>query len=71
MKDLPTVYIDETEIDRYLYRPYARMPRGQKFHEKISGQRVEQTSLDSGEVNGEFVAPMIYKESMTSDFFVE
>ena len=30
LKDLPVVYIDETVIDRYLYRPYERAPRGEK-----------------------------------------
>ena len=30
LKDLPVVYIDETGIDRYLYRPYERAPRGEK-----------------------------------------
>ena len=73
LKDLPVVYIDETGIDRYLYlyRPYARAPRGEKVYEKISGRRFERTSIVAGQVDGEFIAPMIYKESMTSNFFVE
>ena len=73
LKDLPVVYIDETGIDRYLYlyRPYARAPRGEKVYEKISGRRFERTSIVAGQVDGEFIAPMIYKESMTRDFFVE
>ncbi|MBF9619314.1 transposase, partial [Streptococcus pseudopneumoniae] len=33
LKDLPIVYIDETGIDRYLYRPYAGAPRGEKVYE--------------------------------------
>ena len=71
LKDLPGVYIDETGIDRYLYRPYARAPIGEKVYEKISGRRFEWTSIVAGQVDGEFIAPMIYKESMTIDFFVE
>lgn len=71
LKDLPVVYIDETGIDRYLYRPYERAPRGEKVYEKISGRRFERTSIVAGQVDGEFIAPKIYKESMTSDFFVE
>ena len=73
LKDLPVVYIDETGIDRYLYlyRPYARAPRGEKVYEKISGRRFERTSIVAGQVDREFIAPMIYKESMMSDFFVE
>jgi len=71
LKDLPIVYIDETGIDRYLYRPYARASRGEKVYEKISGRRFERTSIVAGQVDGEFIAPMIYKEIMTIDFFVE
>ena len=71
LKDLPVVYIDETEIDRYLYRPYALAPRGEKAYEKISGRRFERTSIVAGQVDGEFIAPIIYKESITSDLFVE
>ena len=33
LKDLPVVYIDETGIGRYLYRPNARAPRGEKDYE--------------------------------------
>ena len=71
LKDLPVVYIDETGVDRYLYRPYARAPRGEKVYEKISGRRFERTSIVAGQVDGEFIASMIYKKSMTSNFFVE
>ena len=71
LKDLPVVYIDETGIDRYLYRPYARAPRGEKVYEKISGRRFERTSIVTGQVDGEFITPMVYKESMTSDFFMK
>ena len=71
LKDLPVVYIDEKGIDRYLYRPYARAPRGEKVYEKISGRHFERTSIVAGQVDREFIAPMIYKESMTRDFFVE
>ena len=65
LKDLPVVYIDETGMDRYLYRPYVRAPRGEKVYEKISGRHFERTSIVAGQVDREFIAPMIYKESMT------
>ena len=71
LKNLPIVYIDETRIDRYLYSPYARAPRGEKVYEKINGRRFERTSIVAGQVDGDFIAPMIYKDSMTIDFFVE
>ena len=47
LKHLALVYIYETGIDRYLYRPYARAPRGEKVYEKISGRRFERTSIVS------------------------
>ena len=71
LKDLPVVYIDETGIDHYLYRPYARAPIEEKVYEKISERCFERISIVAGQVDGEFIAPMIYKESMTIDFFVE
>ena len=71
LKDFPVVYIDETGIDRHLYRLYARAPRGEKVYEKISGRHFERTSIVAGQVDREFIAPMIYKESMARDFFVE
>ena len=42
LKDLAVVYIDETGVDHYLYRPYARAPRGEKVYEKISGLQLLQ-----------------------------
>ena len=42
LKDLLVVYIDETGIDRCLYCPYARAPRGEIVHEKISGLQLLQ-----------------------------
>ena len=71
LKDLPVLYIDETGIDRYLYRPYARAPIEEKVYEKISERRFERTSIVAGQVDGEFISPMIYKESTMSGFFVE
>ncbi|WP_115265063.1 transposase [Streptococcus acidominimus] len=68
---LPIVYIDETGIDTYLYRKKGRAKRGEKVYGKVSGRRFERISVVAGQVNGKFVAPMIYKQSMTSHFFVK
>ncbi|WP_197458282.1 transposase [Streptococcus sp. DD10] len=71
MENFPVVYIDETGIDTYLYRKKGRAPRGEKVYDNISGRQFERTSLVSGQVNNTLIAPMIYKDSMTSAFFVE
>lgn len=68
---LPIVYIDETGIDTYLYRKKGRAKRGEKVYGKVSGRRFERISIVAGHVNSKFVAPMIYKESLTSNFFVK
>ena len=48
MKALPSeslVYIDEMGVDKYLYRAYARAPRGQKVAVKISGRKFKRTNI--------------------------
>ncbi|WP_345774398.1 hypothetical protein [Streptococcus bouchesdurhonensis] len=36
LNDLPIVYIDETGIDRYLYRPYAGALKGRKSMKRLA-----------------------------------
>ena len=67
----PIVYIDETGIDTYLYRKQGRSPRGEKVYDKIRGRRFERTSVVAGLVAHKIIAPMIYKDSMTSAFFTK
>ena len=55
LKDLPVLSIDETGIDRYLYRPYAGAPRGEKVYDKISGRRFERTNEVEQTLNGSFL----------------
>ncbi|HEP6115039.1 TPA: transposase [Streptococcus pyogenes] len=65
------LYIDETGIDTYLTRLRARALRGHKVLDKIRGRRFERISVLAGQIGNQFVAPMIYKDSMTSDFFMK
>ena len=55
LKGLPVLSIDETGIDGYLYRPYARAPRGEKVYEKISGRRFERTNEVGQTLNVSFL----------------
>ncbi|MFZ2916288.1 MAG: transposase, partial [Streptococcus suis] len=43
--------------------------KGQLITGQISGRRFQRISLVAGLINGEIIAPMTYKETMTSDFF--
>ena len=55
LKDLPVLSIDETGIERYLYRPYVRAPRGEKVYDKISGRRFERTNEVEQTLNVSFL----------------
>jgi len=43
--------------------------KGQLITGQISGRKFQRISLVAGLINGEIIAPMTYKETMTSDFF--
>ena len=63
------VYVDETGIDRYLYREYARAPRGQKVHAKISGRKFTRVNIVAGICQGKWVAPLQYSGTTDSVLF--
>ena len=63
------VYIDETGFETYFHREYGRSLKGQLITGQVSGRRFQRLSLVAGLINGEIIAPMTYKETMTSDFF--
>ena len=39
------VYVDETGIDKFLYRKYARALKGEKVYERVRGNKFERTQL--------------------------
>lgn len=63
------MYVDETGIDSYLYRQYARAPRGEKVLAKISGKKYKRTNIVSGICCGRWVAPLQYSGSTDSRLF--
>ncbi|MBY5032126.1 IS630 family transposase [Streptococcus suis] len=69
LSHLTPVYIDETGFETYFHREYARSLKGQLIKGQVSGRRYQRLSLVAGLINGELIAPMTYKDTMTSDFF--
>ena len=63
------VYIDETGFETSFHREYGRSLKGQLITGQVFGRRFQRLSLVAGLINGEIIAPMTYKETMTSDFF--
>ena len=63
------VFVDETGIDQYLYREYARAPIGQKVYARISGKKFKRTNIVAGICAGQWVAPMQYNGTTDSILF--
>ena len=63
------MYVDEAGIDQYLYRPYARAPRGVAVYGKISGRKYERASIVAGQCNKHIIAPLQYSGTMDSELF--
>ncbi|HGA1249748.1 TPA: IS630 family transposase, partial [Streptococcus suis] len=69
LSHLTPVYIDETGFETYFHRKYGRSLKGQLIKGKVSGRRYQRISLVAGLINGALIAPMTYKDTMTSGFF--
>lgn len=63
------VYIDETGVERHLFRPYGRAPRGEKVPGTTSGMRYARTTIVAGYCNNAPVAPYPYDGTMDSELF--
>ena len=63
------VFVDETGIDRFLYREYARAPIGQKVYARISGKKFKRTNIVAGICDGKWVAPLQYNGTTDSILF--
>lgn len=63
------MYVDETGIDQYLYRPYARAPKGLPTYGKISGRKYKRTSIVAGKCKKRILAPLQYSGTMDSVLF--
>jgi len=63
------IYVDETGIDKYLYREYARSLRGQRIFAHISGKKFKRTNIVAGICQGGWVAPMEYGGTTDSILF--
>ena len=63
------VYIDETGIQGYIYREYARAIRGKKVYDKIPGKKYKITNIVAGKCGDKIISPLVYDKIMDSKFF--
>lgn len=67
--DKSTYYVDETGIDKYIFREKVRAKRGVKVHSKVRGKKFERLSIVAGKSGNHIAAPMIYKGTANSQLF--
>ena len=63
------VYIDETGIQGYVYREYARAIRCKKVYDKIPGKKYKRTNIVAGKCGDKIISPLVYDKIMDSKFF--
>ena len=72
IQDIPKdkiAYIDETGIDSYLCREYARAPRGKLVYGEFQGRKFQRCSIVAAKVGDEIIAPLRYSGTMNSELF--
>ena len=63
------IYLDESGINQYVYREYARSIRGEKVFGEISGKRFARQSVISALSKGEFLSPMCFEGTCNTSLF--
>ena len=63
------VYVDEMGMESFLYREYARSPRGERVFGVISGRKYKRTSIVAGKCGKKILAPLSYEGTTDSALF--
>jgi transposase len=65
------VFVDESGLNRYYRRAYARAKRGMRVCGKKSGRKFARTNIIAGVHENKHLAVRCYNHSTTADFFEE
>ena len=65
------IFVDETGIDKYLYREYGYTLKGTVLIDKIKGKKYSRKSVVAGQRDGKILAPLMYDKTMNSTLFEE
>jgi transposase len=63
------VYLDESGIDKFLSRDYARAPRGMQVISDIKGKKYQRVSMIAAQVGKVVLAPMVFEGTTDSKLF--
>lgn len=62
-------YVDETDIDSYIFREYCRAKRGKKVADRISGKKFKRTGIVAAQIDKKIIAPLLYDGTMDGRLF--
>lgn len=62
-------YVDESGIDKYLYREYGYAPRGELVHDQIRGRKYARTGIVAAQMGRDILAPCTYDGTMNHERF--
>ena len=63
------VYVDESGFEQNTYRPYAWSMKGKKAYGDKTGVRLRRTNLIAAKRGKELLAPYLYEQTTTSQWF--
>jgi len=63
------VYVDESGIDQFIHRPFARAPIGKKILGMISGKRYYRESFVAAKIKSKIIAPFCYNGTCDTTLF--
>ena len=63
------IYIDESGINKYVFRPFARAKIGKIILGAISGKRYQRESFIAGKLESKILAPFCYQGTCNTDLF--
>ena len=65
------VFVDESDIDRYLHREHCRAPKGKQVYEAVPDRKFERCSIVVGKCGKEILAPFGYYGTCNSELFLK
>ena len=67
--ETPIYYVDESGIDKYLYREKGRAPRGVRLYAETKGKKFKRKSIVAGKCGHKIAAPLMYDGTMDGTLF--
>lgn len=63
------VYVDESGIDKFLFREYGWAKKGTKVYGDTAGRRYARESFIAGQLNNKIIAPLCYQGTCDTVLF--